>query len=449
MTDVDVVVVGAGIAGLAAARAVVAAGRTVTVLEARDRVAGRTCGHVLSNGVPVEMGGQWVGPTQDEVLALIDELGLETFQGYADGDSLTHYEGTVTRYGDWSFGLDEEASSEVVRLVMEVERLAQTVSLSSPWLTEDARALDEQTVGAWLRSHTDHRGALAFWDTAVPALLCAEVSEVSMLHFLFYVKSGTSFRSLYSTEGGAQESRVVGGTHQIAERMAAELEDAVRLEARVHSIVQDARGVRVLYDGGAVTARRVIVALPPALAGRLHYTPALPAARDALTQQVPMGSVIKVQVVYERPFWREDGLNGLAFSLDDALSVTSDNSPPDLSCGIIVGFFEGEHARRASMLSLGERKKLAVDTLVTLFGPQAADPGEYVDKDWTEEEFSRGCYGGRLGAGVWTQYGAALAEPCGRIHWAGTETSDVWNGYMDGAVRSGRRAAAEALEADG
>ena len=160
-----------------------------------------------------------------------------------------------------------------------------------------------------------------------------------------------------------------------------------------------------------------------------------------------MGSVIKVQVVYETPFWREDGLNGLAFSLDDALSVTSDNSPPDLSCGVIVGFFEGEHARHASTLTLEERKKLAVDTLVTLFGPRAAEPVEYVDKDWTEEEFTRGCYGGRLGAGVWTQYGAALAEPCGRIHWAGSETSEVWNGYMDGAVRAGRRAAREVLDA--
>lgn len=449
MTDVDVVVVGAGLSGLSAARALVAAGRTVVVLEARDRVAGRNNGQVLGNGVPIEMGGQWIGPTQTAVLELVDELGLELFPGYVDGDGLTIYRGAVTRYGDWSFGLDDETGAEVGRMVRRLEELARTVSLSSPWLTDRAAELDGMTVAEWVRAGTDHPGAIAFWDTLVPGLLCAEPHEVSLLHFLFYVKSGDSLKTLFSTAGGAQDARVLGGTHQISERMAAQLGTAVRLNCRVHSIRQDETGVRVGYEGGEVRATHAIVTLPPALAGRLHYAPPLPPARDALTQQMPMGSVIKIQVVYPTPFWREDGLNGVVMSMDDALSVTSDNSPPDGSCGIIVGFFEGEHARRAGALSVDQRRKLALDMLVKAFGPQAAEPLEYVDKDWTAEEFTRGCYGGRLGAGVWTQYGSALAEPCGRIHWAGSETSDIWNGYMDGAVRSGRRAAAEVLGATG
>ena len=447
MGDVDVVVVGAGIAGLGAARALVAEGRSVMVLEARDRVAGRTCGHVLDNCVPIEMGGQWIGPTQTEVIALVEELGLELFQGYWPGDNLTLFKGNLTRYSGWSLGLDDDTAAEVGRLLMRLEGLAQTVSLSSPWLTDGAAELDRQTLWSWLRANTDDPAALEFWDLAVTGLFSAESSELSLLHFLFYVKSGGSFVELFSTQGGAQDMRVVGGTHQISERMAADLGDAVVLDARVHTILQDADSVRVVFDGGEVSATHVVVAVPPTLAGRIRYAPPLPPSRDGLTQQVPMGSAIKVQVVYETPFWRAEGLSGVALSFDDPFSVTSDNSPPDGSCGIIVGFFEGAAARYASTLTVDERRKLAVDTLVRWFGPQAAEPVEYVDKDWSAEEFSRGCYGGRLGAGVWTQYGSALAEPCGRVHWAGTESADVWNGYMDGAVRSGRRAAAEILAA--
>ncbi|MFI2476948.1 flavin monoamine oxidase family protein [Nocardia xishanensis] len=447
MTDVDVVVVGAGIAGLTAARALKAAGRSVRVLEARDRVAGRNLGGTLSSGVPVEMGGQWIGQTQTEVLKLVDEFGLKTFPTYDDGESVTLYNGTVTRYGDATFGLSDEAAEEVGRLQAELEAIAETVSLSSPWTSPQAAELDRRTVDEWLRANTQNAEALAFWAAVVPALFSAESAEMSLLHFLFYIRSAGMLDVLVGVTGGAQELRVVGGTHQISERLADELgDDVVSLDAAVRSIAHDEEGVSVSYSGGTITAEYAIVAIPPTLAGRLHYQPALPATRDGLTQQIPMGSVIKIQVAYATPFWRDSGLNGFAFSLDDALSVTLDNSPPDESCGVIVGFFEGAHARTAARWSAAERRAAAVTTLTKLFGPEAAEPAEYVEQNWMEEEFTRGCYGGRLGAGVWTQYGAALSEPVGRIHWAGAETSDIWNGYMDGAVRSGYRAAAEVLE---
>ncbi|MGW4288160.1 flavin monoamine oxidase family protein [Streptomyces sp. NPDC004673] len=445
MRDTEVVVVGAGLAGLAAARALTAAGRSVTVLEARDRVAGRNHGRHLAGGVPVEMGGQWIGPTQSEVLDLVRELGLETFPTYDEGAALTLYNGTLTRYTDETFGLPEVAAAEVYRLQKALEALADTVSLSSPWLTPDAAALDRTTLDAWLRANTGQGEALAFWTGLIPALFSAEPSEISLLHFLFYLKSGGMLDTLLATTGGAQETRVVGGTHRISERMAEELGDAVRLGSPVRAITQHEDGVEVEFDGGRLTARRAIVAIPPTLAGRLRYEPALPGARDGLTQQMPMGSVIKVQVGYATPFWRAAGLSGFAIDLDDALGVTLDNSPPDGSSGVLVGFFEGAHARRAALLPATERRAAALAALVKLFGPAAADPVDYAELNWMDEEFTRGCYGGRLGAGVWTQYGHALAEPCGRVHWAGAETADVWNGYMEGAVRSGRRAAAEVL----
>jgi monoamine oxidase len=277
---------------------------------------------------------------------------------------------------------------------------------------------------------------------------------MSLLHFLMYLKSsGNNLAALLAIGGGAQERRVVGGTHQISERLAAELGDRVQLGAIVRTITQDADGVAVSYEDfhaatrSVVSARHVVVAVPPTLAGRIRYLPALPASRDGLTQQIPAGAVIKFQVGYQTPFWREDGLSGFVASLDDAFSPVMDNSPPDGSCGVLVGFLEGAHARAAAELSVAQRRQIVVDALIKYFGPKAAEPFDIVEQDWTAEEFTRGCYGGRLGAGVWTQYGKALTAPVGRIHWAGAELAQVWSGYMDGAVRSGRQAAEEVLAA--
>jgi monoamine oxidase len=451
MSDVDVVVVGAGLAGLSAARTLFAAGKSVRVLEARDRVAGRNHGGFLSNGVPVEMGGQWVGPGQDAVLALIDELGLETYPTYDTGEAITVLDGQVIRYSDATFGLPIETLGEIGRLLVEIETLAATIPLSAPWQADDAADLDRQTFDGWLTATSTDTLAIRFFRLVVPTLFCAESPELSLLHFLTYIRGGGNLATMLAVTGGAQELRVVGGTHRISERMAEDLGDRVQLGAVVRTITQNDGGVAVSYEdanGGApetVTAQHVVVAVPPTLAGRLRYLPPLPAERDALTQQFPAGSVIKVQIGYPTPFWREAGLSGFVTSLDDVFNVVLDNSPKDGSCGVLVGFLDGAHARTATQMSREQRHKLVVDALVKYFGPQAADPFDIVELDWTAEEFTRGCYGGRLAAGALTQFGKALAAPVGRIHWAGAESAQKWSGYMDGAITSGRRAAHEIL----
>jgi monoamine oxidase len=447
MENVEVVVVGAGLAGLTAARRLVQDGRRVVVLEARDRVGGRVLNHTFADGTVVELGGQWVGPTQDRVLALAEELGIGTFATFEAGEHLAGIDGGVRRWVGETFGLDEEALIDVGESQAALEALAQTVPLDAPWDAPGARNLDAQTLESWLVSNVKTEQGLGFWRMLVAALFSAQPDQMSLLHFLFYIHSGGLIDMLVSTGGGAQDSRIVGGSQAIALRAAEELGGAVRLGCPVHLIRQDADGVEVVHDGGSVRAERVVVAVPPALAGRIRYRPVLPGLRDQLTQQVPMGSVIKVQIRYQRAFWRDNGLSGFALSLEDPLSVTFDNSPNDARCGVLLGFFEGEHATAASLIGAEQRRELALRCIGKFFGDQALTPVEYIELDWTAEEYSRGCYGGRMGTGVWTRYARALREPVGRIHWAGTETADVWNGYMDGAVRSGERAAEEALTA--
>ncbi len=445
MPDVDVVVVGAGLAGLTAARDLTRSGRETVVLEARDRVGGRTWERQLSNRVQVECGGQWIGPTQDAVASLVDELGLETFPTFVDGDDLTFFDGKPVRQEAEGFGLPDDTTGEVFRIWQTMETMADQVVATAPWNSPEAGELDGVTLGSWLRAQTDDLLALRFFGVVVPAIFAAEPGEMSLLHFLFYLKSGSGLTMLAATEGGAQERRLVDGTQNISRRMAEDLGDAVRLGTPVFTIEQTSDGVSVTHDGGAITAADVVVAVPPTLAGRISYQPGLPAQRDALTQQMPAGSVIKVNVGYETAFWRDDGLNGSVIGLDDPFSIVFDNSPPDDACGVLVAFAEGDHARHVRSLDEAGRFRHLTETLAKYFGPKASEPFDIVEQDWSAEPWTRGCYGAHLGAGVWTRYGSALAEPVGRIHWAGSETAHTWNGYMDGAVRSGHRAAAEIL----
>jgi monoamine oxidase len=253
--------------------------------------------------------------------------------------------------------------------------------------------------------------------------------------------------SLIGVRNAAQQDRVVGGTQLIAERMADPLGDRVRLSHPVRSVTHDDDAVTVATDGLTVRAAHAIVAIPPTLASRIVYHPALPGERDQLTQKMPGGSVIKCNVVYNEPFWRAQGLSGQAAGDHPPIRFTFDNTPPAGSPGVLVCFLEGAEARTYARLDAKERRDAVVTALRAYFGTAAASPIDFVELDWSAEEWTRGCYGAHLPPGTWTQFGSALREPIGRIHWAGTETASVWAGYMDGALTSGERAAAEILAA--
>jgi monoamine oxidase len=446
--EVEVAVVGAGLAGLSAARALRAAGRQVVVLEARDRVGGRTLNEPIGDGEVVEIGAQWVGPTQDRMYALIDELGLETFPTHVAGANLFERSGRVSRYSGTIPRANPVGLVEVGLALRRLNAMAREVPLEAPWMAPKAERWDSQTFATWMRRNVRTQAARDILRLAIIGVWACEPRDVSLLHVLFYTRSAGSLELLTDTEGGAQQDRVVGGTQLISLRMAEELgEGKVEVSAPVRSIRHAADGVTVESDRLTVSARRAIVAVAPALAGRIAYEPALPAVRDGLTQRMPMGSVVKCMAVYERPFWRERGLSGAVTSVSGPVSVGFDNSPPDGTPGVLLGFLEGSAARAHADLSPDQRRRAVADSFARMFGPEAAEPIAYVDKAWAADPWSRGCYGGFMGPGAWSDHGAALRRPIDPIHWAGAETATVWNGYMDGAVSSGHRAAEEVLTA--
>ena len=459
--DVDVVVIGAGLAGLAAARRLTQRGAEVVVLEARDRVGGRLEGGLTADGTPIELGGQWIGPTQNRMYELVHELGLETFPTWNEGDIVVDLGGRRVLLAP-----DRGATPKLNPFVLadlaqgfrRFNRLAAEVPLAEPWRHEQARFLDGQTFETWIRRNLRTEVGRSYFRVVCEAVFSAETTDLSALHALFYAHSGTDIDTLVAVDRGAQADRVVGGSVRIAEALAADLGDRVRLGSPVRRIEHrgghDASGaagdaetaVRVeTRDGTVVIARRVIVTLPPALAGRIEYAPALPSWRDQLTQRLPAGSVIKLYAVYPEPFWRTDGLNGQAASDVGPVKVTFDNSPPSGAPGVLMGFLEADDGRTWARRSLEDRRQVAIDCFVRYFGPKAAEPVEYVERDWMAEEFSRGCYGAHFTPGTWTSYGHALRTPVGPIHWAGAECSPVWNGYMEGAVRSGESTAEDVI----
>ena len=464
--EADVAIVGAGLAGLVAARRLAAAGLDPLVLEARDRVGGRVLGEEIGDGKVVEVGGQWIGPGQERIAALAAELGVGTFPTHDEGRHLLEFGGKSTSYSgaltdtrielvrDLARAISPLALADLEQARARLDRMARQVPLDEPWTAPKARRWDGQTFASWIQRNTRTAAARSLLELATEAVWAAEPADVSLLHILFYTHSGGGFNRLVGTGGGAQQDRFEGGSQRVPLLLAEQLGgERLRLGAPVRRIEHGGDGVVLHADGAGsdagltVRARRAIVAVPPTLAGRIAYDPPLPARRDQLTQRMPQGTVVKTMAIYAEPFWRDQGLSGQATSDVGPARVVFDNSPPDGRPGVLLGFLEGRLAREWGAWPAPERRQAVLAGHARLFGERAARPERFVERVWAEEEWTRGCYGCLMTTGGWTEYGSALREPIGRLHWAGAETATVWNGYMDGAVQSGDRACEEVVSA--
>lgn len=450
---VDVVVVGAGISGLVAARKVARSGRSVLVVEARDRVGGRVLNHHLRTGGTIEAGGAFVGPTQKHIKALARDLGIATFDEYVTGDnvyvsSLTgrqRYTGTVPP--------DVTILLDAALLQMQLDSWAAEMPVDAPWTHPKAAEWDATTLGDHLMgSALNGRGLTNLIKCWTQPTFGADPDQLSLLYVIHYLAcsgdethAGT-FERNSDTINGAQESRFVGGSQRIPLALARQLGHRVALNAAVRKIEHRPGGAVVHTARGRVRARRVIVAAPPQQVLGIDFSPGLPTGRRQLLQGMQMGRLMKCDAVYETPFWRKDGLTGFGISDSGAVRAAFDNGVKNTDHGILLAFVGGDTWRRYGTMSRSERRTAVLEGFASMFGEQAMHPIEYTEQDWTHERWTRGGPVAIYPPGVMSTVGRHIRRPFGRVHWAGTETSTYWTGYMDGAVRSGKRAAVEALE---
>lgn len=441
----DAIVIGAGYAGLAAGLALQKAGKNILLLEARNRCGGRILTEYFSDQEYTDLGGQWIGPGHERMYQLAAEFGIDTFHTYDSGKSSLLLNGKLKHYKGIIPPLPFLALIILDRAIRKINQLAKSINVDQPEQTVHAAKWDAMSLQDWMNSQMKSETAKKMFAVATEAIFATDASNISFLHALFYIKSNTNFDFLMNVDKGAQQDRIKGGAQSICIKMAAALGDAIQNEKVVTHIHQDEKGVTVSGDGFSYTAAHCIVAVPPAVSTEINYTPAVPTTQWKLMKASFMGTVVKCYAVYPSPFWRKQFKNGLVAAPDELTSVVFDNSPINGSKGILMGFSLAEKAKQLMQYDQANRKEIVKASFVKMFGPEASNIEYYTDKSFTEEPFTKGCYAGMFPPGILTQLQTSLATPFQRIHWAGTETSTQFNGYMEGAVRSGERAAKEIL----
>jgi monoamine oxidase len=444
----DVVIVGGGFAGLSAARELTKSGVDFLLLEARDRIGGRVYTHQLDEKTAIDLGGQWIGPTQDQMYKLVEEYGIKTFPTYDKGKNILYLNRKIKTYKGLIPRIDPLSLISLDRTIKDLNKKAKAIHLEAPWKTPGAKELDSITLETYIRKKCRFTAARNVLRAGLETVFACELSEISVLQALFYIKSGTSLDVLINMEGGAQQDRIVGGMQVIAEHMADEFRAQIRLNSPVTKIENDESGVLVSFAEFTVRARRVILSIPPVLIPAIKFEPSLSANKLQLCQRIPMGTVIKCYAIYEEPFWRKSGFSGQVVTDEHSpFQTIFDNSEPHSSTGKLMAFSLANRARKLLAFNEMERKYFVLRELAGFFGEEALHPIHYIDQCWADEEWSRGCYAGMRMPGAWVGYKGALSRPEGYIHFAGTETSPIWNGYIEGAVLSGQRASREVINA--
>jgi putrescine oxidase len=445
--DRDVVIVGAGPSGLTAARELKKAGLTVAVLEARDRVGGRTWTDTV-DGATLEIGGQWVSPDQTALLALLDELGLKTYSRYREGESVyIGADGTPVRYTGDSFPVSASTAAEMDKLVSLLDALAAEIGPTAPWAHPKARELDTVSFHHWLRQHSSDEEACNNIGLFIAGgMLTKPAHAFSALQAVLMAASAGSFTHL-TDEDFILDKRVIGGMQQVSLLQAAELGDDVVLNSPVRTIHWESDGgnghrVTAVSDGATVNARFVIMAVPPNLYSRVSFSPPLPRRQHQMHQHQSLGLVIKVHAVYSTPFWREEGLSGTGFGAGSLVQEVYDNTNHGDTRGTLVGFISDEKADAVFELDAAARKQAILESIAGFLGEKALDPEVYYESDWGSEEWTRGAYASSYDLGGLHRYGKDQHTPVGPIYWCSSDLAAEGYQHVDGAVRMGQATAA-------
>ncbi|XP_031553382.1 amine oxidase [flavin-containing] B-like isoform X2 [Actinia tenebrosa] len=441
------VVVGGGISGLCSAKLLTEYGLDVLVLEARDRVGGRTQTIEDPAFKYIDLGGSYVGPDQHRILHVAEELGVETYPVQCKGKTIDHLYAKAHEH-DGSFSTwNPLAIIDYLNVAYTLDKMCDTIPLEQPWEAPQAIEWDHMTAEEFFNKvcwtsyckkrmvqNTHHAMAVELW-------------EISLLHYLWYRKSGNGVLKHSSADDAEEEKQFVGGAQQISNKLKKRLGDKVIVNSPVLQVNQEKDHVIVTCKNrNSYQSKYVISAIPQALLNKVSFVPPLSPLKNQLIQRFPMGSSIKTFAFYETAFWKSKGLNGVILSDFGPIHTSMDDTKPGANLPVIMGIITGDQARYFCNKTQKERKQAVCEQHAKVFGcKEALNPVHYVDKDWLGDEYSGGCYVGIMPCGVMTKYGKALRCPIGRLHFAGTETATISAGYMDGAVRAGERAAREIL----
>jgi monoamine oxidase len=437
----DVLIVGAGFAGIAAAKKLKAANKDFVLIEARDRIGGRTLTETLDCGVTVDLGAKWAGPTQHLLWEWIRETDTESYETYDSGKNLLKFGEKISSYTGVIPKIDPISLLDLGWAIEKMNRLSKQVSLEKSWEHPRAKELDSQTLATWMDKNIRTKRARHLFEIGIQTVFAAEASEISLLFALFYFQSGDNMDTLISIKNGAQQTILKGGMQGLAKKIAEPMMGNMHFNQALRKITQNEKGFIAETDHLRIEAKKCILALAPVLLNQIQFDPILPQQKAQLIQRMPMGAAMKCYCIYPTPFWRAIGLSGQIVSDEYPVKVTFDVGHSDSDKGIMLVFVEGNDARNFIDVEPEKRKKMILERLVKVFGENAANPLEYIDKCWTEEEYSRGCYTGLMAPNTMTQFGQYLRTPFMHLHFAGTETATRWNGYLDGAISSGYREA--------
>jgi monoamine oxidase len=445
-SDYDCIVVGAGYSGLAAAKKLKEAGQKVLLLEARDRVGGRAHTVQTSDGHYYDFGASYLGVQQDLMYGFVREYNITTFDSPTEGRKSVFYQGKASYYSGSVPSFKPWEVADLGLAVSRFEHLSDTVDVEEPWKTRDAVKWDSMTVTEWIQRQCWTAAAKKMLNSAFTLIWGQDPATVSMLHAMFYCKSGVSFTVLGSSQGGAQEQLIVGGGQLIAQKIEQDLTpDIVHLSEPVQEIIWTDDGVRISTPKKAYNASRAILAIPPPLVLKINFEPALPHQKTQLLEHMPPAPYYKFYTKYETPFWRKNDLRGEGVSPDGFLQLTYDTTPPSEFPGELMSFVGGAKAIEFTSMSDAERTTVALNELAAVYGEQARNTTDIAIHTMMSEEYSLGCPVSTPSPRMWTMLGEWMRKPVGPIHWAGTETSTKYCGYMEGAVFAGQRVADEIL----